>query len=609
MCGIFGMAANSNVLNTLIEGLHRLEYRGYDSAGVVILNDNRLNRARTPGRVADLENLVRDKPIAGCVGIAHTRWATHGVPDEINAHPHISQNRIAIVHNGIIENHEDLRKAQVEAGFEIVSSTDTEVIAHQIMWHLRQEKDLLKAVWLAGRDVIGSYALGVVDAETPDRIIAVRNGSPLLIGAGENAQYIASDIQAMAPNISSFIPIENGEVAVITSAGSSLYDHNLKPIKRKAQKVESQFYAGGLCGYTHYMLKEIYEQPRVAADILEGRLLDRQVPDNVFGEKAETILPQVQNIQIIACGSSYHAAMVGKYWFEELIGVACQVEIASEFRYRTNLPHPNSLLVAISQSGETADTLSAHEWAMKHDYLASLAICNVAHSTLVRETDINLLTHAGPEIGVASTKAFTAQLIALLLLVTALAKHKKGKENIQAGLVEQLRNLPSRLTQVFDLIDDIEALAVKFVDKQHVLFLGRGQYYPIALEGALKMKEITYAHAEGYPAGELKHGPLALVDKDMPVVAVAPNDHLLHKLRANLSEVEARGGQLHVFADLKSGFKESDVSTLIKLNALENTVAPIVFAVPLQLLAYHMAVIKGTDVDKPRNLAKSVTVE
>ena len=617
MCGIIGAiagsgagsGAGSDVVDTLIDGLRRLEYRGYDSAGVAIC-DETIRCVRRPGRVDDLARAVAESPMSGRVGIAHTRWATHGVPDEVNAHPHISEGRIAIVHNGVIENHNELRDRQIAEGFEFTSDTDTEVIAHQIVLRLREENDLLRAVWLAGRDLVGSYAVAVLDAEHPDRLIALRDGGPLLLGVGADGGDMSSDLQALRTT-DRFVAMKNGEIAVVRRDGWELYDAELKPVEREPQKTPVQDIEAELGDYPHYMLKEIYEQPRVAADILEGRIGNDTVPDEAFGPSAPKILSRVRNAQIIACGSSYHAALVGKYWLEEFVGVPCQVEIASEFRYREQVAPPDTLLVMISQSGETADTLAAMEWAKRHDYLATLAICNVAQSSLVGEADLVLLTHAGPEIGVASTKAFTAQLIAQLLLTVALTKHRPGGREVGGKLVAQLRNLPARLERVFDVVDDIKRLAARCADKHHVLFLGRGRHYPIALEGALKMKEISYIHAEGYPAGELKHGPLALVDADMPVVAVAPNDHLLQKLRTNLREVEARGGQLHVLADAEAhaDFADEDLATLIKLDAIENAVAPIVFTIPLQLLAYHTAVIRGTDVDKPRNLAKSVTVE
>ena len=606
MCGIFGAVAESNITPLLLDGLHRLEYRGYDSAGIAVLNGT-IQRARQPGRVAELAQVLKKQPIAGNVGIAHTRWATHGVPDKVNAHPHVSEDRIAIVHNGVIENYRELRQQQIDMGFVLASDTDTEVIAHQIILHLRKEMDLLKAVWLSSCDLIGSYALGVLDITMPDRIIAVRNGSPLLLGIGDNGSYISSDMHALLAATDRFVPMENNEIAVVTQNKVTLYNKELEPKNYTVQTATPQIKNSTLGNYPHYMLKEIYEQPQVAENILEGRLFNDIIPCEVFGPHAADILPRVRNIQVVACGSSYHAAMTGKYWFEAIAGIPCQVEIASEFRYRAHLPLPDSLLVTISQSGETADTLAAHTWAMQGDYLASLAICNVPQSSLVRESDLVLLTHAGPEIGVASTKAFTAQLIAQLLLVAAIGKHK-NKDNM-SELLAQLRNLPTRLEHLFALEDTIQEMAAKIADKPHMLFLGRGPHYPIALEGALKMKEITYIHAEGYPAGELKHGPLALVDKDMPVIAVAPNDPLLHKLKTNLLEVNARGGQLHVFADKHSGFQSDDVATLIRLDAPENAVAPIVFNIPLQLLAYHVAEIKGTNVDRPRNLAKSVTVE
>lgn len=613
MCGIIGAISDRDVTQELIEGLHQLEYRGYDSAGIAILNE-KLYCVRQPGRVENLEGLLKKKPISGNVGIAHTRWATHGAPDEINAHPHVSQERIAIVHNGVIENHEELRKHQIAEGFEFASNTDTEVIAHQIVLRLRECEDgkgqdaLLRAVWMASKDLVGSYAIGVLDVKNPDRIVATRAGSPLLIGIGDEGNYVSSDMQALR-GAQQFIQMNNDEVASITATEVAVYDADLKKIKPKAQAIPKHVGESDKGDYPHYMLKEIYEQPRVVTDALEGRIGSDTIPDEVFGPDAPKILPQVRNVQIVACGSSYHAGLVAKYWLEELVGVPCWVEIASEFRYRSQTAPEGTLLIAISQSGETADTLAAHTKAKERGYLATLAVCNVAQSSLVREADMTLLTHAGPEIGVASTKAFTAQLIAQLIFAIALTKHRPDKRDIGADLIAQLLNLPNRLEQVFELNDEIKALAAQCANKEHMLFLGRGQHYPIALEGALKMKEISYIHAEGYPAGELKHGPLALVDENMPVVAVAPNDHLLKKLQTNLSEVEVRGGQLYVFVDAQAHDDFSSGMKLIKLNALGNAVAPIIFNLPLQLLAYHAAVIRGTDVDKPRNLAKSVTVE
>ena len=615
MCGIVAAIAGRDVSGILMEGLRRLEYRGYDSAGIALVNGG-IRRVRKLGKVAELQGALDAEPRAGNAGVAHTRWATHGAPDEANAHPHVSGDRIVIVHNGIIENYEALKKTQIGQGFEFTSETDTEVIAHQIMLYLAREDDLLKAVSRALKDLKGTYALGVIDVEQPDHIVLVRNGSPLVIGAGsDGGNYAASDVQALLQVTSDFIVLENGDIARIGRDGIRIFNGeldggDLRPVEREPVATPLSPHAIELGEFDHFMQKEIHDQPCAITDTLEGRLLDDTVPDGILGPGAAALLDAVRAVQIVACGTSYHAGLVARYWFEEFAGVPCRVEIASEFRYRRQVILPGTLFVTISQSGETADTLAALALAKKCDYLSSVAICNVPESSLVRESDRVLMTHAGPEIGVASTKAFTTQLVTLLLLAMLLGKRAGMDRAVRADLVAQLRNLPSRLEQALELEPRIMELAKQYADKQHVLFLGRGRHYPVAMEGALKMKEISYIHAEAYAAGELKHGPLALVDRGMPIVSVAPNDHLLAKLKSNLQEVRARGGVLHVFADSGAGFESEDDSVVvIELNAPENAVAPIIFTLPLQILAYHTALLKGTDIDQPRNLAKSVTVE
>ena len=614
MCGIVAAIAASDVNDILIAGLFRLEYRGYDSAGIAVLNDKDdipIQRVRCLGKVSKLQELLMSEPFHSNIGIAHTRWATHGAPDKANAHPHISDNRIAIVHNGIIENYEILKKMQKSAGFEFDSETDTEVIAHQIIFYLRQNDDLLDAISKTISDLEGAYSLAVLDAQNPERIILVREGSPLVIGIGENANYAASDIQALSPVTQTFIHLENGDIAEIRRDQVHIFDSHLRDVVREHREISLASYNSELGEYQHYMQKEIYDQPRVIADTLEGRLVNNSIPDDIISPDATEFLDRTEQIHIVACGTSYHAALVARYWLEEFAHLSCNVEIASEFRYRHHFVIPNTLFVAISQSGETADTLAALQIAKQHDYFKTLAICNVPESSLTREVDTVLMTHAGPEIGVASTKAFTTQLTVLLLLTILLGKRRGLTAPEVADLVNQLRNLPTRLEQILDCETQVSLLAQEYADKHHALFLGRGLHYPIAMEGALKMKEISYIHAEAYAAGELKHGPLALVDFNMPVVAVAPNDRLLSKLKSNLKEVRARGGSLHVFADSGTGFQSDEKSSLkvIRLNASENAVAPILFTIPLQLLAYHTALLKGTDIDQPRNLAKSVTVE
>ena len=609
MCGIVGAISKRDVSNILLEGLKRLEYRGYDSAGMAVLNKGLLERVRRPGKVAELGDALQESNLTGIVGIAHTRWATHGVPSEYNAHPHICNGRVAIVHNGIIENYQELRDRQSKAGFKFTSDTDTEVIAHQIVYYLDQGDSLFFAVQNTVKDLKGAYALGVIDRTDEDRIIAARSGSPLVIGVGENENFIASDVHALLKETQKFIYLENGDIAEITRDKISIFDLNGEFVEREIKSSKQSSDAAEKGEYAHYMLKEIYEQPRAIADTLEGRILNGKVMDEILGPKAKGILDKVQSVQIIACGTSYHAGLVAKYWFEEIAGIHCHVEVASEFRYRKHVVRPGTLFVTISQSGETADSLAALQQAGSENYVGSLVICNVPESSLVRESDLALMTHAGPEIGVASTKAFTTQLVALMMLVILIGRRNGLHPEMEKILVEQLLNLPVRINKALALDDPIKELAQLYKDKHHSLFLGRGSHHPIAMEGALKLKEISYIHAEAYAAGELKHGPIALVDADMPVITVAPNNELLEKLKSNIEEVRARGGELHVFADVGCGFEKSEGMQLIELDAPENAVAPIIFTIPLQLLSYHVAVLKGTDVDQPRNLAKSVTVE
>ena len=609
MCGIVGGIANRNISPVLLEGLRRLEYRGYDSAGMAVLTNGSIERVRRQGKVSELDKALEESALDGQLGIAHTRWATHGMPAEYNAHPHISNGRIAIVHNGIIENFERLKMQQIDQGFSFTSDTDTEVIAHQIVLYLGRGLDLLAAVRATVKDLKGAYALGVIDNTDPKRLIAARNGSPLVVGVGEQENFIASDVHALLKETQEFVFLEDGDIVDITRARIRVFNEDGDAVKRKSKR--SSLTADGVekDGYPHYMLKEIYEQPQAIADTLEGRLINGRVAEQILGARADQILKRTRAVQIIACGSSYHAGMIAKFWFEELAGIPCFIDVASEFRYRKHVVQPGTLFVTISQSGETADTLAAQRQARQEAYAGSLTICNVPESSLVRESDLVLMTHAGPEVGVASTKAFTTQLVALLMLVISVGRHHGMQDETDKLLVEQLANLPARINRVLELDGEIEALSRQYGDKQHALFLGRGIHYPIAKEGALKLKEVSYIHAEAYPAGELKHGPIALVDDKVPVIAVAPNDVLLEKLKSNLEEVRARGGVLHVFADVNSGLESGAETIGIEVDAPDNAVAPIIFTIPLQLLAYHVAVLKGTDVDQPRNLAKSVTVE
>lgn len=608
MCGIVGAVAKRSIKQILLDGLKRLEYRGYDSAGLAILNSkHQLERLRTQGKVCELENLVAKSHIDGNTGIAHTRWATHGAPSEENAHPLMSYNEIALVHNGIIENHEELKTFLLAKGYQFDSATDTETVVHLLHFYLQETGDLLKATQQTVAKLEGAYALGIIAARFPERLIAVRHGSPLVIGKGNHENFFASDPLALLSTTKQFIYLEEGDIADISLTSIDIYDATGKSISRKIHQVNLSLNSMDRGKFRHYMLKEIYEQPQATLTNLEGRLGKDTILESAFGLPAKKIFQEVQHVQLIACGTSYHAAMVARYWLESLAGIPCSVEVASEFRYRKTVVPPNSLFVTLSQSGETADTLAALRLAKKIGYLSTLAICNVPESSLIRESDLHFMTRAGVEIGVASTKAFTAQLTALLMLTIVLGRHHQMSPETERHLVTELRKLPQALEQALALDKTISQLANHFIHKEHTLFLGRGALYPIALEGALKLKEISYIHAEGYPAGELKHGPLALVDKNMPVIVVAPNDELLEKLKSNLHEVRARGGELYVFTD---SVKSSDNGIhIIEMPSIDKTLAPIVYTTPLQLLAYHVAVLKGTDVDQPRNLAKSVTVE
>ncbi|MEE9421777.1 MAG: glutamine--fructose-6-phosphate transaminase (isomerizing) [Gammaproteobacteria bacterium] len=610
MCGIVGAIAQRNVSPILLEGLRRLEYRGYDSAGIAILNEGQsLERVRTQGKVAELASALDKNNLNGDSGIAHTRWATHGKPSEKNAHPHICRNKVAVVHNGIIENHEQLRASQKALDFSFTSDTDTEVIVHQVYHYLDQDNDLFTAVQKACADMEGAFALGVISTSEPGHLIAARRGSPLVIGVGIGEYFIASDVAALLPVTQRFIFLQDGDIADIRHDSLVIYDASGNVAERPERQSELSADSVERGEYRHYMLKEIYEQPRAIADTLEGRISRGRVMEEAFGAGATEIFDKVKGVHIIACGTSYHAGLVGRHWLESIAGIPCSVEVASEFRYRKPVVRNSSLIVTLSQSGETADTLAGLQEAKRLGFGQSLSICNVPESSLVRESDLVLMTRAGPEIGVASTKAFTTQLVALMLLVIVLGRRFNMTPELEEELVRQLKHLPREIEDVLKLDTKIEQLAERFADKHNALFLGRGAQYPVAMEGALKLKEISYIHAEAYPAGELKHGPLALVDADMPIVTVAPNNELLEKLKSNLQEVEARGGEMLVFADVNAGLSSTDNSYVLPVAPTDDCVAPIVFTVPLQLLAYHVAVLKGTDVDQPRNLAKSVTVE
>ncbi|WP_075184794.1 glutamine--fructose-6-phosphate transaminase (isomerizing) [Teredinibacter haidensis] len=610
MCGIVGAVAQRDVVEILIEGLRRLEYRGYDSAGVAIIGkDGELQRLRRLGKVKELADAVELNPAAGGTGIAHTRWATHGEPSERNAHPHVSSEKIAVVHNGIIENHALLREKLQADGYRFESDTDTEVIAHLVEKELKAAGSLLEAVKNAVPQLEGAYGTVIMDREDASRVVVARSGSPLVIGLGIGENFIASDQLALLPVTRRFIFLEEGDVAEITRKTIDIIDKEGNPVEREIHESNVSYDAGDKGQYRHYMLKEIHEQPNCVINTLDGRLSETTVLDETFGNGAAELFKKVQHVQIVACGTSYHSGMVARYWLEQLAGVSCNVEIASEFRYRKSFVQPNSLLITISQSGETADTLAALRLAKELGYLGSLTICNVAGSSLVRESDLAFMTRAGAEIGVASTKAFTTQLVGLAMLVMALGKYNGLSVEQQKELTEAMKSLPAKLEESLALAESIEGLAEEFADKNHALFLGRGDQYPIAMEGALKLKEISYIHAEAYAAGELKHGPLALIDAEMPIIVVAPNNDLLEKLKSNVEEVRARGGILYVFADENARFKSDDTMRVINVPHIHEWLAPILYTIPLQLLSYYVAIIKGTDVDQPRNLAKSVTVE
>lgn len=610
MCGIVGVVASRDVASSLIDGLKALEYRGYDSAGIALVSGGQLKRLRTQGKVAELAGLQAAQPLKGLSGIAHTRWATHGAPNTQNAHPHTSRDRVSVVHNGIIENHLALKTELIEAGYAFTSDTDTEVIAHLVDSLLVSGLDLINAVRAAVARFHGAYAIAVLSLSTPGHIVGARLGSPLVLGVGEGENYLASDIHALLPLTKRFIYLEEGDIAEITTGGYRIFDREGNRCERPIK--ESHFAADQIDkgGYRHFMRKEIFEQVQAVADTLEGRLAGGQILTEIFGPSARELLASCKRVKLIACGTSYHAASVARYWIEALAKIPADAEIASEYRYREPVATENTLLVTLSQSGETADTLAALNMAKGLGYRATLSICNVPESSIVRASELVLMTRAGPEIGVASTKAFTTQLTALALLALELARVHGMDQTRYRGLVAELESLPAKINEALALDEQIKALAERFVNKEHALFLGRGTMFPIAQEGALKLKEISYIHAEAYPAGELKHGPLALVDRDMPVIAVAPNDNLLEKLKSNVEEVRARGGELYVLADaVASHGMVRDHDHLIKLPSAGELIAPMVYTIPLQLLAYHVAVLRGTDVDQPRNLAKSVTVE
>lgn len=606
MCGIVGALAQRNVCSILVEGLKRLEYRGYDSAGVAIVNSEGLERYRSLGKVQGLEDKIPGDQ-SGKLGIAHTRWATHGAPSELNAHPHFSKGKIAVVHNGIIENYKSLREDLTEKGYVFESETDTEVIAHLV--ESFYQNDLFEAVKRAIEVLEGAFALAIIAADKPDELVSCRKGSPLVLGIGFEENFVASDVSALLPVTSRFIYLEEGDMALLKGKTYQIFDANgaLKELPINVSELTSDSVMKG--NFRHFMLKEIYEQSNAISDCLEGRVTRNDVLDAIFGHESDKVFEQVENVQIVACGTSFHAGYVAKYWIEDILAIPCQVEVASEFRYRKAVVQKNTLFITLSQSGETADTLAALRDIAGKNYCGSLSICNVPESSLVRESDLVLMTRAGPEIGVASTKAFTTQLVALMLLVLTLGKKKGLDQDIISDIVAELNELPSRIENLMNLDQRIEVIAEDFIDKNDVLFLGRGEHYPIAMEGALKLKEISYIHAEAYPAGELKHGPLALVDADMPIVVVMPNDELLEKLHSNMQEVKARGGKLYVFAHEGAALSEDSEDIVVGMQCACKWTTSILSTIPLQLLSYHVAVHRGTDVDQPRNLAKSVTVE
>ncbi|WP_333913628.1 glutamine--fructose-6-phosphate transaminase (isomerizing) [Vibrio coralliirubri] len=610
MCGIVGAVAQRDVAEILVEGLRRLEYRGYDSAGVAVVDtESNLTRVRRLGKVQELADAVEEQQVIGGTGIAHTRWATHGEPSEANAHPHMSGD-IAVVHNGIIENHEALRAILQERGYVFTSQTDTEVIAHLVEWELRTSASLVEALQKTAKQLDGAYGTVAVDRKDPSRIVVARSGSPIVIGFGVGENFLASDQLALLSVTRRFMYLEEGDVAEVTRRDVTVFDVAGERVEREIVESNAEHDAGDKGQYRHFMQKEIFEQPTALINTMEGRISDTSVITNAIGVKAEEILSKVEHVQIIACGTSYNSGMAARYWFESLAGVSCDVEIASEFRYRDFVVRPNSLLVTLSQSGETADTLAALRLAKEKGYMSAMTICNVAGSSLVRESDFAFMTRAGTEIGVASTKAFTTQLAAMLMMVTSIGRLQgRINEEKEAEIVQALHQLPADIEKALAFDKEIEALAPDFADKHHTLFLGRGEFYPIAMEASLKLKEISYIHAEAYAAGELKHGPLALIDADMPVVVIAPSNDLLEKLKSNVEEVRARGGLLYVFADQDAGFESDENMKIIKMPHVSEVTAPIYYTVPMQLLSYHVALIKGTDVDQPRNLAKAVTVE
>ncbi|MEE4278872.1 MAG: glutamine--fructose-6-phosphate transaminase (isomerizing) [Halieaceae bacterium] len=609
MCGIVAASARREVSEILLEGLRRLEYRGYDSAGMALIdNERRLQLHKSQGKVSALESAQALNPILGCTGIAHTRWATHGQPSAANAHPHISGQRVAVVHNGIIENHAQLRAELCAEGYDFVSATDTEVVVHLLHRELENGRDLLAALRSVVQRLDGAYALAAIDTDHPEEVVAARSGSPLVVGVGIGEHFLASDTMALRQVTDRFIYLEEGDLVACSAAGLAIYDSAGEPVQREMKRISSEVEEADLGDFEHYMLKEIYEQPAALSATLAA-LVDGEVDAALFGEGAEDVFSRTRAVQIVACGTSYHAGLVARYWLEDIAGLPCQVEVASEFRYRRRTGHPGTLLITVSQSGETADTLAALRHTAADEFIASLVIANVDNSSLVRESDMAFLTRAGAEIGVASTKAFTTQLAAFLLLALVLGRKNGMPPDREAQLLEGLRQLPGLVRETLAIDPAIEAMSTAFIQKHHALFLGRGIQYPIAMEGALKLKEISYIHAEAYPAGELKHGPLALVDADMPVVAVAPTDELLEKLRSNLEEVRSRGGALYVFADRDAGFHDAPGVHVLAMPHAPDLLQPVIYTVALQLLAYHVAVQKGTDVDKPRNLAKSVTVE
>ena len=610
MCGIVGAAAERNVVGILLEGLQRLEYRGYDSAGLTVLNaEQDLKRYRAVGKVQALKDTCRAESPNGSIGIAHTRWATHGKPTQTNAHPHVSSDTVSLVHNGIIENHEALRQELTAQGYRFESETDTEVMAHLIHHLVAGCGDFRQGVTEALTRLEGAYAIAVQHRDFPDRLIGARQGSPLVVGLGIGENFIASDPQALRPVTDRFIYLEEGELVELTQSEVSIFGGREGSVASRAVTLDSRDDAADKGTFRHFMLKEIYEQPNAIRNTLQGRIGKNSILSQAFGVEAGLLFERTQAVQIVACGTSYYSALVAKYWVEALTGLICQVEIASEWRYRTVAVAPNTLFLTISQSGETADTLAALRQSKSLGYLGSLCICNVPNSSLVRESDLCLMTEAGTEIGVASTKAFTTQLADLLMFAMALGKYHGLPPETESELVQALHDLPTRLEETLEVDQQVKAWAEQFIAKDHALFLGRGLHYPIAMEGALKLKEISYIHAEGYPAGELKHGPLALVDEQMPVVCVAPTDELLEKVKSNLQEVAARGGSLYVFTDHQADFSDLSETQVIILPTVHPMLAPIAFVLPLQLLSYHVAVLRGTDVDQPRNLAKSVTVE